>query len=184
MPVPIPIRANRLALNLAGSLIGNVATKLGWNENGFGWFPFLDRDDSNSETADMQESRKRRDATDTLQPQPEILNINILLVDLYGLNISNYTTPNGGHGLGLDQAVNELASAVNEGSLSQLPVFLNDTELTLNVISVGQCTDFLCNSTNRTILATAPTTSGSTRIGTGCLLYQMMAMISVMFAYR
>ena len=145
-------------LNLAGCLIGNIAAQLGWNEKGFGWFPFLNGDNSYADT-DMQGNRKRRDTTDFLQPQPDILSINILLVDLYGLNISNHTTPIGGHNLSLEQAINELALAVSHGSLSQIPLFLNDTELTLDVLSVGQCIDFLCNSTNLTILSTAPTTS-------------------------
>lgn len=188
LPVKFLIQVNRLTLNLAGRLIGNIAMQLGWNEKGIGWFPFLDGDNSNTDS-DMQGNRKRRDATDTLQPQLDILHINILLVDLYGLNISNYTTPIGGHNLSLDQAINELASAVSDGSLSQLSVFLNDTELILDVYSVGQCADVLCNSTNRTILSTAPpTTSGVTRIGTRCLLHQMgmicLVMIGVMFMYH
>lgn len=141
---------------LAGSKVVNyIARRLNWIENGFRWFPFLN-DDDEDDNLDMG-NRNKRQTTD------EHTNINVLLVDTKVLNISNGTTstPTLGN-INLDQAVENLANAVGDGLLSEIPIVLNGTEMNLEIFSVGQCNDILCNSTNVTELATAPPPSPTT----------------------
>ena len=131
----------------AAKLVNYIATEQNWIENGFRWFPFLDDDNDNSDMG----NRNKRQTTD------EYTNINVLLVDTKALNISNGTTSTPTRGnIDLDQAVENLANAVGDGLLSEIPIVLNGTQMNLEVFSVGQCTDILCNSTNVTELATAP----------------------------
>lgn len=137
----------RLSVLAAAKLVTYIAAEQNWVENGFRWFPFLDDDDDNSDMG----NRNKRQTTD------EYTNINVLLVDTKALNISNGTTSTPTRGnIDLDQAVENLANAVGDGLLSEIPIVLNGTQMNLEVFSVGQCTNILCNSTNVTELATAP----------------------------
>ena len=139
--------STRLSVLTAAKLVNYIATEQDWVENGFRWFPFLDDDDDNSDMG----NRNKRQTTD------EYTNINVLLVDTKALNISNGTTstPTLGN-IDLDQAVENFANAVGDGLLSEISIVLNGTQMNLEVFSVGQCDDILCNSTNVTELATAP----------------------------
>ena len=145
----------RLSILAAAQIVNYIAEEQDWNENGFRWFPFLD-DNDNSETG----NRKKR------QTANEYANINVLLIDTKALNISNGTTSTQTRGqIDLDQVVEDLANAVSNGLLSEIPLLFNGTQMSLEVFSVGQCTDILCNSTNVTELATASSplpTSSST----------------------
>ena len=147
----------RLSVLAAAKLVNYIATEQNWIENGFRWFPFLDDDDDDEDDNLDMGNRNKRQTTD------EYTNINVLLVDTKVLNISNGTTstPTLGN-VDLDQAVENLANAVGDGLLSEIPIVLNGTEMNLEVFSVGQCTDILCNSTNVTELATAPPPSPTT----------------------
>lgn len=159
---------------LAGSKVVNyIATGQNWIENGFRWFPFLN-DNDEDDNLDMG-NRNKRQTTD------EYTNINVLLVDTKVLNISNGTisTPTPGN-IDLDQAVENLANAVGDGLLSEIPIVLNGTEMNLEVFSVGQCTDILCNSTNVTELATAPPPSPTSGANTALFVQlHSMAVICV-----
>jgi len=161
----------RLSVLAAAKIVNYIAEAQDWNENGFRWFPFLDDDDDNSETG----NRKKR------QISLEYTNINVLLVDTKALNISNGTTPTQTpRQIDLDQVVEDLANAVSIGLLSEIPLVLNGTEMNLEVFSVEQCMDILCNSTNITELATAPSpqpTSGAKP--TSFLQLHYMAVICV-----
>ena len=163
---------------LAGSKVVNyIARRLNWIENGFRWFPFLN-DDDEDDNLDMG-SRNKRQTTD------EYTNINVLLVDTKVLNVSNGTTSTPTlQNIDLDQAVENLANAVGDGLLSEIPIVLNGTEMNLEVFSVGQCTDILCNSTNVTELATAPpppptTLSTSPTSGANAALFVQLHFMAV-----
>ena len=142
----------RLSVLAAAKLVNYIAIEQNWVENGFRWFPFLD-DDDNSE---FMGNRKRRQSVIT----DVYTNINVLLVDTKALNISNGTTSTPTQDqIDLDEAVENLANAVSNGLLSEIPLVVNGTQMSLEVFSVGQCTDILCNSTNVTELAIAPSLS-------------------------
>ena len=143
----------RLSVLAAAKLVNYIAAEQNWLENGFRWFPFLDDDDDDNDDDDDMGNRNKRQTTD------EYTNINVLLVDTKALNISNGTmatsTPTVGN-IDLEQAVENFANAVGDGLLSEISIVLNGTQMNLEVFSVGQCDDILCNSTNVTELATAP----------------------------
>ncbi len=135
------VSLSRLTAYAAGKVVDYIAAKLEWIEKGFHWFLFLDDDDSDTD------SRKKR------QLSEQSASIVILLVDTKALNISNGTTPTPTQGQeSLDQVVTNLANAVRDGLLSTIPLVQNDTEMILEVSSLGQCADTLCNSTNVTEL--------------------------------
>lgn len=125
-----------------------IAISLKFDEKGIGWFPFVD---SNSDSNNDMSLRKRRNVLSTPHSTSDD-DIVLLLVSLASLNISsNSSSPQGVHNI-----VNALVDAVNNGLLSQIPVMVNDTEMTLGVSSLGQCEDILCsNHTNVTNLAIA-----------------------------
>jgi hypothetical protein len=83
----------------------------------------------------------------------------LLLVDLQLLNISNGTSvpTRSPSSPTLEETITALGDAVSNGDLSRIPVQVNETEVILEVSSVGQCGDTLCrNDTNVIPLATAP----------------------------
>ena len=128
--------------------IGNYfAKELQWQQNGFRWFPLLD-DDINS-------GNRKRQITD------KNINIRVLLVDTKLLNISNGTMSQlpSNSGQTLDQAVDNLVNAVMNGSLSVIPLNINNTEVISSLSLVRQCTDVNCTSNNITEIATAPVIS-------------------------
>ena len=115
-----------------------IASKLNWLEKGFRWFFF------NSDSGDS----KKRQVTD------EYTNINLMLVDAKAVNIANGITtspPTLNTGQDLEETVQEFVTAVRKGVLSDIPL-----------VSIGQCSDILCNSANIKGLATAPPTFGPT----------------------
>ena len=141
---------SRGRLTVAAKVVDFIANKLDWIKNGVRWFPFLGDDNSSD-----SDSRRRRQITD------DYTSINVLLVDTKALNILNSTTlipPPGQENL--DQVVTNFANAVHDGLLSEISLVLNGTQMILGVLSVGQCADILCNSTNVTELAIAPPTGG------------------------
>ena len=132
----------------AFSIARHFAGVLNWEDNGFGWFPLDDGDDGDDDTGDRE---KRQNGED------EILTVRILLVDTKVLNISNGTMSQPSSGQTLDQAIDDLVNAVNNGSLSMIPLNINNTEVISSLSMVSQCMDVGCNSTaNMSGLATPP----------------------------
>ena len=127
-------------------VVDYIANKFNWVRDRLDWI--LDDDDS--------DSANKRQLID------EETGINLLLVDLVALNITNGTTPipypQGRNKLA--EAIVRLADAVSNGELSNIPVNINGTDVTLEVFSVGLCSDDFCNSTNVTIIGEGPPTSG------------------------
>ncbi len=148
----------------AAKVVAFIAAKMDWSANGFRWFPFLGDDDSDSA------SRKKRQTTGEYTAS-----IHVLLVDTKALNISNGTTSTPTPGQeNIDQVLTNLASSVSDGLFSEIPVVINGTQMILEISSVGQCTDTLCNSTNVTELARAPPpTSDPTSGATSTLVKQL-----------
>ena len=72
-----------------------------------------------------------------------------------------------------------------DGLLSEIPIVLNGTEMNLEVFSVGQCTDILCNSTNVTELATAPPPSPTSGANTALIvqLHSMAVICVIQFVF-
>ena len=132
---------------VAFGIANYFARELLWQQNGFRWFPLLD-DDINS-------GNRKRQITD------KNINIRVLLVDTKLLNISNGTMSQlpSNSGQTLDQAVDSLVTAVMNGSLSVIPLSINNTEVISSLSLVRQCTDVNCTSNNITEIATAPTES-------------------------
>ena len=143
----VPAIAFAKRLTVAVKVVSSIAETLNWESNGFRWFTFPA--DDTDEDSDSLERRKREISQNVLQ-------INVLLVDTKALNITNGTrVPTEGK-QNLDQALDNFANVVRSGSLSEIPLVLNSSQVVLNVQSVGQCDDILCNSTNVTELAVAP----------------------------
>ena len=136
------VTGNPLAA-VAFGVANYFARELQWQQNGFRWFPLLDDDDNSG--------NRKRQITD------ETINIRVLLVDTKLLNISNGTMLQSSSEQTLDQAVDNLVDAVMNGSLSAIPLNINNIEVISSLSLVRQCTDINCTSTNITEIATAPT---------------------------
>ena len=133
----------------------HFATVLNWEDNGLGWFP-LDGDDDDDDD-DERDREKRQNADE------EVLNVRVLLVDTKLLNISNGTMSQPTSGQTIDQAIDDLVNAVMNGSLSMIPLNINNTEVISSLSMVNQCMDVGCNSTaNMTELVTPPPTQSVT----------------------
>ena len=147
--VQVAVRNHPLIRTATGSffLARHFAKVLLWAENGFGWFPLLDDDDSGG--------RKKRQISD------EQVTIRLLLVDTKLLNISNGTVAQSTSEQNLDQAIDNLVDTVMSGSLSMIPLNINNTRVISSLSTVSQCMDVGCNSTNITTLVTAPDNSGT-----------------------
>jgi len=145
--LPFPLNA----LLIAGQVADFISTELGWESNGFRWFPLGGDDNDN----DMDNRRKRQITPDDGE-SPNNLTIRIILVDTKDLNISNGTMSQPLSGPTLGQAVETFSEAISGGMLSRIPIVLNDTETVTGILSAGECSDTICNSTNITELATAP----------------------------
>ncbi len=158
----------RLTAYAAGKVVDYIASELEWIEKGFHWFLFLYDDDSDTD------SRKKR------QLAEQSTSIVVLLVDTKALNISNGTTPTPTQGQeSLDQVVTNLANSVREGLLSEIPLVQNGAEMILEVSSLEQCADTLCNSKNVTELATAPPPPDPTSRATGTPFEHLHCMAAV-----
>ena len=117
-----------------------------WVENGIRWFPLFNDDDD-----DLGDRNKR-------QSDDEEINVRILLVDVKLLNISNGTMSASTSEQTIDETIDGLVNAVMNGSLSTIPLNINNTEVTTTLSLVNQCMDVNCNSTsNVTELVTSPT---------------------------
>ena len=141
---------HRLTVAAAIATVNAIADTLQWELNGFHWLPF----DMGIEL-DLGNHQKKRQITET----GDEFDITILLVDAKALNITNGTNVTPPGGLNLDQAVGIFANAVRNGEFSDISVSVNGTQMKLSILSVGQCSNALCNSTNVTELATAPSPS-------------------------
>lgn len=80
----------------------------------------------------------------------------LLLADEKLLNSTNGTARPPTRGQTLDQAIDNLSNAVQNGDLSEIPLLVGNTEIMSQMLSVWKCTDALCNSTDVKQLATAP----------------------------
>ena len=67
----------------------------------------------------------------------------------------------------IDQAVDNMVNAVMNGSLSIIPLNINNTEVNSSLSVVSQCMDVGCNSSNMTELVVAPTPTGATKTPAG-----------------
>ena len=128
----------------------HFARALAWVDNGFGWFPLFDDDN------DSSDRRKRQDSDE------EIINFRVLLVDMKLLDTSNGTMSQPPSGQTIDEAVDNMVNAVMNGSLSMIPLNINNTEVSSSLSVVSRCMDVGCNSTNMTELVVAPTQSVTT----------------------
>ena len=90
-------------------------------------------------------------------------------MDIKLLNISNGTVPQSNSRQTLNQAVNDLVTAVNSGSLSMIPLNVNNTQVMSSLMVISQCMDVNCNSTNMTELVTAPPNNS----GAGCMQWRL-----------
>ena len=133
----------------------HFARALRWVENGLGWFPLFDDDDDDS--GDL----RKRQGTD------EEIFFRVLLVDTKLLNTSNGTMSQPLSDQTIDQAVDNMVNAVMSGSLSMIPLNINNTEVSSSLSVVSQCMDVGCNSTNMTELVVAPTQPTKTPGGSG-----------------
>ena len=124
------------------------ARALLWVENGFSWFPLFDDDDDDDD--DFSDRRKRQDTDE------DIINFQVLLVDMKLLNTSNGTMSQPPSGQTIDQAVDDMVNAVMNGSLSMIPLNINNTVVNSSLSVVSQCMDVGCNSSNMTELVIAP----------------------------
>ena len=147
--VLVAVRNHPLVLTATGAFFvaRHVARALSWVENGLGWFPLFDDDDDSSD-------RKKRQDTDE-----EVINFRVLLVDMKLLNTSNGTMSQPISGQTIDQAVDSMVNAVMNGSLSMIPLNINNTEVNSSLSVVSQCMDVGCNSTNMTELVVVPTST-------------------------
>ena len=101
------------------------------------------------------------------------------------LNITNGTVLPTTNGQSLDQAIESLLNAVRNGDLSQIPLVVNDTQITLEILSVGQCINIMCNSTEVKILATAPEPSnpGSSAAYHESQVFAIIALTTMVIVY-
>ena len=93
----------------------------------------------------MTDYRRRRETVES--DMGTQFNVRVLLADEKVLNITNGTVLPTTNGQSLDQAIESLSNAVRNGDLSQIPLVVDDTQITLEILSVGQCMDIMCNST-------------------------------------
>ena len=72
-------------------------------------------------------------------------------------NLQSLDVPTSGTGrmYSVDEIVSEMADAVRNGELSNIPITFGNTEVVVGVSSMGGCKDLLCNGTNITVLATS-----------------------------
>ena len=147
--VKVAVRNHPLVRTATGAFFvaRHFASALSWVGNGFGWFPLFDDDD------DSSDRRKRQDADE------ETINFRALLVDMKLLNTSNGTMSQPISNQTIDQAVDNMVNAVMNGSLSMIPLNINNTEVNSSLSVVSQCMDVGCNSTNMTELVVVPTST-------------------------
>ena len=143
--LPLVPVSQRLAA--ATAVVTFIAKRQNWLSNGLRWIPFLD-DDSQTD------NRRRRETVES--DMGTQFNVRVLLADEKILNITNGTVLPTTNGQSLDQAIESLSNAVRNGDLSQIPLVVDDTRITLEISSVGQCMDIMCNSTEVKELARAP----------------------------
>ena len=167
--VEIAVKVGRSNHNLhtaatALMLARYFARALYWEENGFGWFPFFN-------------NRRKRQIAD------EEINVRVVLVDMKLLNISSGTVPQSTSGQTLDQAVDDLVTAVSSGSLSMIPLNIDNTQVMSNLTVVSQCMDVNCDST--TMVTTPPNNSGAgcTQWGLHVYITWLLSMLCLMFLY-
>ena len=145
---------------------------LSWAKNGFDWFPLFNDDNNDSD------DRKKRQISD------EQVNIRVLLVDTKLLNISNGTVSQSTSEQTLDQAIDNLVDTVMSGSLSTIPLNINNTRVISSLSTVSQCMDVGCNSTNITTLVTAPDDSGARRMeGRLCAAWLYITTLCLLLLY-
>ena len=135
--ISIPIVPINRRLAVATAVLTFLANRLNWKSNGFRWIPFLDNNDSDTN------NRRKRETIES--DMVTTFDVRVLLADEKMLNITNGTALPPTKGQTLDEAIVNLSNAVRNGDLSQIPLIVNNTQTTVRVSSVGQCTDILCN---------------------------------------
>ena len=71
---------------------------------------------------------------------------------------------------------------IQNGELSEIPIIVDNAQIMSQVLSMGQCADALCNSTDIKELATAPLPSSTEKPVLFVQLY-CMNVISMMVVY-
>ena len=128
----VPIRPTAAYIRtIALKVASYFGEKLSWEQNGFRWFPMVNDNDGNSGI------RK--------------INVRVLLVDAKLLNILPLTS-----GKTLDEAINDLVTAIISGSLSRIPLNIDNIEVISSLSLVSLCMDVGCDPGNTTELVTAP----------------------------
>lgn len=163
------------SISAAVRVVNIIAVKQKWESNGFRWIPLVDGEDD-MDTND----RNKRQTTDSA----DTFNVKVLLADAKLLNITNGTRMTQPEGQNLNQAVEMFANAVKNGEFSDIALNLDGTETVLNVLSIGQCNDILCNSTNVTELAVAPSPSNAAAVKHALFMQQYaVALISLVMIF-
>ena len=119
----------------ASSVGKYFADLLDFDNKGIGWFPLDRQSDS---------PRQRRQLTEA--------GVMLLVASLQSLDVPTSGT---GRMYSVDEIVSEMADAVRNGELSNIPITVGNTEVVVGVSSMGGCEDLLCNGTNITVLATS-----------------------------
>ena len=132
--VPISLR-----LAAATAVVTFVAKRQNWVPNGLCWIPFLDDEHS--------DNRRKRESALVSQFDVRML---LAIADEKILNITNGTVlpTTKLNRQTLNQAIENLSNAIRNGDLSQIPLMVNDTQMILGVLSVGQCVDIICTAKN------------------------------------
>ncbi len=138
MSIPA-VRLVRISASIAIKVGTYLADKLGFNDKKVSWFPVV------PDEPDTTNSPLQRRNADSAEPN---LNITLLLVSLDSLGI---TTQETGRTYEIEEVVEEIADAVRNGQLSNIPI---SDQVSVGISSVGECADLLCSEgTNVTTLA-------------------------------
>ena len=171
--ISLPLVPISQRLAAATAVVTFIAKRQNWLSNGLRWIPFLD-DDSQTD------NRRRRETVESDMGTQFI--VRVLLADEKILNITNGTVLPTTNGQSLDQAIESLSNAVRNGDLSQIPLVVDDTQITLEISSVGQCIDIMCNSMEVKELARAPEPSnrGSSTVYYKIEVFTIIALTTIM----
>ena len=131
----------------------HFARALSWERNGIRWFPLFN------------------------QITDEEIYVMVLLVDTKLLNIRSLQFS----GQNLNQAISSLVNAIKSGSLSRIPLNINNTEVTSSLSSVNQCVDIDCNSASLTLLVVPDSECGTEMVSLHYLaFYTVFAVVLLM----
>ena len=124
-----------------------------WILNGLRWI-LLNDDDSDSDVREKRQLPELELESDS-DVENDNFSVKLLLADVKVLNTTNGTAHPSARGQTL------VENAVQNGDLSDIPLIVDNIQIKSQVLSMGQCADALCNSTDVKELATAPPPSSA-----------------------